>query len=370
MLALVLGLGPWAFSQQDNSGAAPEAGGPQGTTGPYALPKKADQAPEHQPVPQRPQPVAGVAAPLLHADTTLVNLDISVLTKDGYPIPGLRQEHFRVLEDGVPQTINSFGRTEAPMTAVLLVEFANINANFVRDALRASYVFADSMRKGDNIAVITFDMRTDILQDFTTDKESVYKALNSLRMPGFRETNLYDALYETLDRVDRIPGRKEILVVTRGIDTFSRMNYDKLMKKVKETPNVTIYAVGTGRVYMELLDARYGSSMGMRINQLDYQMGENLLRNITKATGGQCYFPRFAGELDGIMKDVTQAVRNQYTLTYRPTNAKLDGTFRKLQVQLIKPGTTTPLIIQDQKGKQLKYELIYRDGYRAHHEVE
>jgi len=299
-----------------------------------------------------------------------VNLDVMVTTKDGQFIPGLQKEHFRVLEDGVPQQIQSFSRTEAPITAVLLVEFAQTNYNFMYDALKASYSFADTLKKDDYVAVIEFDMKPQILQDFTNDKQAIFGALNMLRIPGFREINTFDALYDTLDRLDRIEGRKEVILVGSGFDTFSKITYDKILKKVKETPNVTIFTVSTGRVYMEMRDAASGGSFGERLHQMDYLQAENALNTFAKMTGGKWYNPRFEAEYPEIFHDIGQAVRNQYSISYKPTNKKLDGSFRKLKVELIQPGSDKPLIVKDQKGKDLKYNILARDGYTARHVVE
>jgi VWFA-related protein len=357
-------------TQQQKPTTPDEAGGPQGDIGPYAIPKKKDESSTPPPPPPKPKTPEGMPTYSLSVNVPTVNLDVMVTTKDGQFIPGLQKDHFRVLEDGVPQQIQSFTRTEAPITAVLLVEFAATNYNFMYDALKASYSFADTLKKDDYVAVIEFDMKPQILQDFTNDKQAIYGALNMLRIPGFREINTFDALYDTLDRLDRIEGRKEIIFVGSGLDTFSKITYDKVLKKVKETPNVTIFTVSTGRVFMEMMDARYGNNWGVRMGQMDYLQAENALNTFSKMTGGKWYNPRFEAEYPEIFHDIGQAVRNQYSISYKPTNKKLDGSFRKLKIELIQPGTDKPLIVKDQKGKDLKYNILARDGYTARHVVE
>ena len=357
-------------NQQQKPTTPDEAGGPQGDIGPYAIPKKKDDSSTPPPPPPRPKAPEGMPSYSLSVDVPSVNLDVMVTTKDGQFIPGLQKEHFRILEDGVPQQIQSFSRTEAPITAVLLVEFASTNYNFMYDALKASYSFADTLKKDDYVAVIEFDMKPLILQDFTNDKQAIYGALNMLRIPGFREINTFDALYDTLDRLDRIEGRKEVILVGSGFDTFSKITYDKILKKVKETPNVTIFTVSTGRVYMEMRDAAMGSYFPERLHQMDYLQAENALNTFAKMTGGKWYNPRFEAEYPEIFHDIGQAVRNQYSISYKPTNKKLDGSFRKLKVELIQPGSDKPLIVKDQKGKDLKYNILARDGYTARHVVE
>src|SRR5208337_1271598 len=145
-----------------------EAGGPTDSVGPYAIPKKkADDAPPPPPPPVTPKRAEDIHDYSLKVNVPLVNVDVSVTSKDGQFIPGLKQENFRVLEDGVPQPITSFGQTQAPITAVLLIEFANSNYTmaFLADALRAAYAFADGLKKDDWGAVIEYDMKPNILLD-------------------------------------------------------------------------------------------------------------------------------------------------------------------------------------------------------------
>ncbi len=377
MLVLVAALvtAPLAFAQDQQQGqpqqkpgqqqAPPEAGGPQGDIGPIAIPKKKDEAPP--PPPPQPKAPAGMPDYSLSVDVPLVSLDAMVLTKDGQFIPGIKKDNFRVLEDGVPQQIVNFGQTQAPITAVLLVEFSNTNYAFMTDALRASYAFADSLRKDDWVAIIEYDMRPNILLDFTQDKNKVYGALNMLRIPGFSESNLFDALVDTLDRLDRIQGRKVLVIVGSGLDTFSRITYDKALKRVKESKDVTIFTVSTGEAFQIWAEGRLYGSM----REMDFLQAKNQLRTFAELTGGRSYSPRFEGEMPGIFQDIGQSVRNQYTLTYHPTNKALDGSYRKLKVELVDPATGKPLIVQDAKNhKKLKYEIIARTGYTAKHTVE
>lgn len=355
---------------QKGQQAPPEAGGPGGDIGPYAIPKKKEEAAPPPALPPKPKDIEGMPNYSVTVDVPLVNLDVMVMTKDGHFIPGLQKEHFRVLEDGVPQQLQGFQKTEAPITAVLLIEFANTNYRFMYDALNAAYSFADTLKKDDYVAVIEYDMKPNILLDFTQDKQAVYGALNMLRIPGFSESNLFDALYDTLDRVDRIEGRKEIILVGSGRDTFSKITYDKILKKVKDTPNVTIFTISTGRAFLEWIDARGGANPYIREQMLDYLQADNQMNTFAKLTGGRWYNPRFEAEFREIFRDVGQSIRNQYTLAYRPTNRKLDGSYRKLKVELVQPGTDQPLIVKNEKGKEMKYNIISREGYTAKNVVE
>jgi VWFA-related protein len=358
---------PTAQQQNPNKQDAPaDAGGPTGDVGPYAIPKKKDEPPPPPP-PEKPKKIEGMPDYSIKVDVPLVNVDVLVTTKDGQFIPNLKKENFRVYEDGTPQSIANFNQSAAPITAVLLVEYASTNYNYMYDALNASYNFAATLKPEDWIAVVSYDMRPQILTDFTQDKRAVMGALNQLRIPGFSERNLFDALYDTIDRIETIDGRKYIILVSSGRDTFSKLNLDQILKKLKTTQNITIYAVSIGRALREYLEARMGAGGGLITT--DWLQADNQMNTFAHMTGGRAYFPRFDGELPEIFKDIGSDIRNQYTIAYHPSNAKLDGTYRKLKVELVAPGGG-PLKVKDQKGHDVKVQIYARDGYTAKHQVE
>jgi VWFA-related protein len=348
----------------------PEAGGPQDQVGPYAIPKKKEEPP--QPPPEKPKKVEGMPDYSIHVSVPLVNVPVSVITKDGQFIPGLRQGNFRVFEDGQPQTITNFQQTEAPITAVLLVEFSSGDYYFMYDLLQTSYSFVNSLKKDDWVAVTYYDIKPHILVDFTQDKQALYGALNQLRIPGFTETNLFDAVYDTLDRLEGIQGRKYIILVTTGIDTFSKLNLDQITKKIKNSHDITIYPISVGFAMREYFESHGGSAphgVGIPINNMDYLQADNEMNTFARLTGGRAYFPRFDGELPGIFHDITGDIRNQYVLAYHPSNEKLDGSYRKLKVEVVGPDGK-PLKVKNQKGKDVKYDVVAREGYTAKHQVE
>ncbi len=347
----------------------PAAGGPDSNTGPYAVPKKKEEPPE--PPPDKPKKIPGMPDYSIKVDVPIVNLDVQVTTKDGQFIPGLSKENFKVFEDGGEQKVTNFSMNgDAPITAVLLVEFASTNYVFMVDALNASYAFASTLKKDDWVAVISYDMKSYILADFTQDKQAVYGALNQLRIPGFAETNLFDAVFDTLDRLDRIEGKKYIILVTTGVDTFSKLTLDKTLKKIKSTKDIAIYPISVGFVVREYCEVHHCSTRGLiPVDNMDYLQADNEMKTFASLTGGRAYFPRFDGELRGIFTDIAADIRNQYSIAYHPTNTKLDGTYRKIKVTLQAPDGGQ-LKIHDQKGKDVKVVVNAREGYTAKHQVE
>lgn len=356
---------------QPQDQTAPAAGGPAGDNGAIALPKKkenpADVAPPAPAAPKFKNP-PGMTPYSLRVDVPEVTVDVGVLLdKTGQFVPGLKPDNFRVYENGVEQNVIGFKRVEAPITALLLLEFASTNYYFIYDMRNAAWEFAQQLRPQDYVALMTFDMRTQILTDFTQDKRQIYNAINSLVIPGFDERNLFDALYEAEDRLSRIEGRKYIILIASGRDTFSKITFDQILKKVKSTPDVTIFTVSTGGALRAITEGQGGWTNEMR--DMDYLQADNEMKTFAKLTGGMSFFPRFEGEMPDIFSSINQAIRSKYQLVYHPTDAKQDGTYRKLRVELV-DAEGHPLRMQDQKHKQLKYEIIARDGYRARQEVE
>jgi hypothetical protein len=109
--------------------------------------------------------------------------------------------------------------------------------------------------------------------------------------------------------------------------------------------------------------------MGIPVSNMDYLQGDNEMKTFAAMTGGRAYFPRFEGELPELFGDITRDIRNEYSLSYSPTNTKLDGTYRKLKVQVVAPDGG-PLKVKDQKGKDVKIDVVARDGYTAKHTVD
>jgi VWFA-related protein len=345
----------------------PEAGGPGGDTGAIALPKKNTE--EKAPPPAAPKVTnpADMGSYSIHVDVPLVNVDVGVvLEKNRQFVGSLQQENFRVFEDGVEQKITDFQQIKQPITAVMLLEFASTNYPFIYDMKNAANAFFQQLRPDDYIAVMTYDLHTHIVTDFTSDKRRVANALNTLTVPMFSDRNMFDALYETLDRLTLIDGRKYIILIGSGRDTFSKVNLDKILKKIKNTPDVTIFTVSTGQMAREMASARGG--MGAS-RSLDYAQADNEMNTFAKMTGGQWYNPIFQGALPEIFHDINASIRNAYVLSYHPTNAKMDGSYRKLKVEVVdKDGK--PLRVEDEKHKALKYDVVAREGYKAKQTVE
>jgi len=323
-----------------------------------------------QPQPQKPPPQdqkkekpAGEFQ--LSVEVPLVNVDVVVTDNDGGFLNGLRRENFRVLEDGVPQTITNFAPTDAPITMVLLIEFSKMGYGiYSYYATAMANDFLRQLKPEDWIALVSYDLRTHIEADFTRNKDEVRRTLQSMVFPGFTESCIYDALYETLEQLKDVKGKKSILIIGTGQDTFSKKNLDDVLKHLRET-DVTIFTVVAGKAYMDWLDSsgRLSGKWGF-VDRMNLLQAENQMRAFASFTGGRSWAPRFEGEWSSIFSDVAASLRNQYSIGYSPSNRVRDGKLRKIKVQLV-DANGAPLIVQDQKGKKVKYQIYAREGYLA-----
>jgi VWFA-related protein len=316
-------------------------------------------APPAQQAPAQQQPKeSGVT---ISVDVPVVTLDVIATTQHGDLIPGLKKENFRVLEDGQPQTLTSFGAGEAPITMVVLMEFSaraygwfSYQAKYWADAL------FPNLKPNDWVALVTFDMRPRLEADFTQDKNEVRNAIYHLYFPGFSESNVFDALLDTVDRLKDVKGKKSILLMASGVDTFSKHTLDQTLKQMRGT-DVTVFVVGLDKPITNWAEmhGRLGT-----MARMDYLQAENQMKTIAQMTGGFAWFPQFDGEIPGVMRDVAEFLRHQYSITYSPANRNPDGKYRKIKVELVAPDGS-PLTVTDQKGKKQKWVVYAREGYTA-----
>jgi VWFA-related protein len=336
--------------------------------------KAAETTPEGPKIPSRfdkskQQPLPG-GVPSFKSDVVAVTVDVAVLDNRGHFIPNIPRGNFRILEDSVPQLVTGFNFGEAPMTVSMVIEFSNLFQRYWTETwyqtLSAAYGFLETLKPEDYVAIRAYDMRPETLCDFTTDKREAYEAMRRLQIPGFSESNLFDALTDTAQRMSDIEGRKAIVLVASGVDTFSKLTFDKT-RRIMQEAGVPVYAIGLMQAIRERYDA-YG--MLGPIARLDFLQADNQMNTFARETGGMAFFPRFYGEFPGIFRAISEALRHQYVLSYSPANQVRDGKFRKIKVDLVNPATGQPLPIKDEKGKPIKYHVIAKNGYTAPREVE
>jgi VWFA-related protein len=282
----------------------------------------------------------------------LVSIQALVTDKQGNVILGLKPENFTLYEDNVKQDISHFSTVEANITVVMLVEYSRQVQYFISDVWNAMYGFAQTLRKDDWVAVVGYDMKPTILCDFTQDRQKLYDALRRFTIPVFDDSNLSDALIDTLERVEEIEGKVAILLISTGLDTFSRHTYEEALDKCKQS-DASVYAISLGQYFRLRAEA---AGLISSIGNMELLMGDNRLKSFAEYTGGFAYFPRFQTELPSIFDNISQLLRSQYSIAYASTNTKKDGKFRKIRVEV-------NANLTDVKGKPLKLKVHTRKGY-------
>ena len=294
--------------------------------------------------------------------SNVVNIDAVVTDQDGNIITGLKKDNFRVLDDDKPQQISNFGASEAPITIVVLMEFSSrMGSYFGYRGKYWAYGFLEHLNQKDWVAFKTFDLKTTLVSDFTQDKKAVEQEIAGLYFPDFHEANLFDALLETLDQLRDVKGKKSILVIASGYDTFSKHTLDQTFKRMKET-EVTIFCVGMGAA-LDAMGIHERSMTGPEFASVNYLQAENQLKTFGEMTGGYAWFPRFEGEMNDIFNSVAVFLRNQYTIGFTPLTAA-DGRYHKLKVEVL-DDSGNPLTTLDKKGHKKKVVISARQGYTS-----
>ena len=291
-------------------------------------------------------------------ESNLVVLDVLVTDEDGNVLGNLKKENFRVLDNGKPQIITHFAPTDDPITIVILMEYSGLAYDYF--AYKAAYWgsrFLNHLDGKDWIALITYDMRPTIQVDFTRNKAEVQDALGTLSYPGFNEANLFDAVLDTLEKLEHVQGKKSILLITTGVDTFSKASLDETFNRLKQS-DVTVFCVGVAESEYQMAEMRSGASA------IGYLQSKNQLQTFANLTGGTAYFPRFEGEIPDIFSSVVGFLRNEYDLGFSPSKETLDGKYHKLKVEIV-ARDGRPLRVVDKKGKTRKVEVYAREGYMA-----
>jgi len=329
-----------------------EPGGPKQTESDTVIGPKKQAPPKKKRIsPKKPAGEKPDDNFTLAVEIELVNVDVVVTDKKGNFIPNLTAKNFRVYEDKIEQKVTNFSPTNAPLTIVILVEFANTLAFWYDDVVTPTAGFIQLLRPDDWAALVAYDLRPEILSDFTQDKRELFAGLSRMRIPGFSETNMFDALKDTLDRLEEVDGKKAVLLIGTGVDTFSKITFDTMLKRVNST-NAVIYCIGMMQFLREYMDARGYLAPEDR---LTYLQADNQLNTFAKRTGGKAWFPRFMGEYPNILQQVGIELRSQYSMGYQSTNPNKDGKFRKIKVEVV-----------DESGAVVKTVIARaKDGYQA-----
>jgi VWFA-related protein len=326
----------------------------QGQPGPVRPP-----AGRQLPQPPPDQTGKNAPSPVISVETALVSLDVLVTDEDGLVLAGLKKENFRVLDEGKPQIITHFEPVGAPITIVMLMEYSGSAYDyFAYKAATWGSTFLNHLEPKDYIALVTYDIKPKVQVDFTRNKAAVQQALSTLSYPQFHEANLFDAIIDTLDRLQRVKGKASILLVSTGINTMSQSTLDDAIRRIKAS-DVTIFSVGVAEAEYQAAETPLSGG-----SSLTYLQSKNQLQTFAKLTGGTAWFPRFEGEIPDIFRSVATFLRSQYRIGFSPANLVHNGKYHKLKVEIVRADGSL-LVVTNPKGKQQKPVVYTREGYTA-----
>jgi Ca-activated chloride channel family protein len=268
---------------------------------------------------------------VVRVNTELVVLNLTVTDKSGQYVKGLKASDFKVYEDGVevkPELIASFSLQESPYAAVVLLDSSgSMEARFTL-ARSAAIRFLDGLREEDVAAVYRFDSKVERVQEFSGGRDLAPMAY-AIRAQGM--TTLNDAIVEAARTLaDRPEHRKAIIVLSDGMDTFSKATSDKAVESA--------LAVGASVYAVDMSDLRVGSAAG--------RQGAPQLRSFAEKTGGKFIATPGGQAMRDAFASIADELGKQYTLAYRPLNQKRDGKWRTLEVKL----NREDLVFRTRKG--------------------
>jgi VWFA-related protein len=259
-----------------------------------------------------------------------VRLPITVTDKKGQFVPGLTKNDFLILEDKVPQTIETFSddlSQTTPLFIAVLMDTSPSTAGKLKFQQESAMNFIQTVVKArkDRVLFGTFDDQITLLQDFTDKLDLLDKAVYGVKKMG-TQTALFDAIWQFCDEKMRsVPGRRVLLIVTDGEDTYSRANIRDAIDIAQRT-ETTIFAISTKAGFLATVP-------GVEAGQVSDKKDRDL-QTLAEETGGMAFFTGDMLSLERSFTRISKELRAQYLVTYNPTNKSYDGTFRKIDVKL------------------------------------
>ncbi len=284
---------------------------------------------------------------VISVDATLVTIPVSVFDRNGLYLPNVRKEEVKVFENGREQEIAYFGTSEKPFTVALLIDTSPSTAYRIDEIRAAAKAFVDQLKPQDSVLVMEFDGDPQILSEATTNRLQIYKAID--RADFGNGTALYDAVDVALNkRLNKIEGRKAIVLFTDGVDTTSRDSYISTVTDAEEADSIIfpIYydtylqnvGITNGGINGGMIPRTSSRNRGNGTSAEEYAKGKAYLEDLAVSTGGRVFRPEATpGGLTRAFEGIAEELRRQYNLGYYPdTEGKL-GERRQIKVRVYRP---------------------------------
>lgn len=276
-----------------------------------------------------------------------VRLPITVVDKKGQFVPGLTKSDFTILEDRVPQQIETFASDlgqALPVYVAVLMDTSPSTAGKLKFEQEAAmnFIYTVVRARKDQVLFATFDHEINLRQDFTTKLDLLHRAVSGVKKLG-NQTALYDAVWQFCDeKLRTVAGRRVLVVITDGDDTYSRADLRDAIDIAQRT-ETTIFAISTKAGFISTVP-------GVEAGEVK-DKGDRALATLAEETGGAAFFNGDMLSLERSFSKISKELRAQYLVTYNPINDRYDGSFRKIEVKLA------------ERGNNLKVRT--KHGYRA-----
>jgi len=275
----------------------------------------------------------------LRVDTDLITVPVSVYERSGVYVSGLTKDDFKIFEDGKEQKIEYFGTADKPFTVVLLLDTSPSAEYEIEEIQAASRAFIDELKPDDKVIVIEFDGNVHVLTEATNDRQRLYKAISKADFGS--GTSLYEAVNFSLKkRLEKIPGRKAIVLFTDGVDTTSRKaTYDSTLDLAEESDTL-IFPIYYNTFAQN--QARIRGSVGVfspvGTSPEDYAVGRKYLVELAAYTGGRVFKPdAVPGGLAAAFRGIAIELRQQYNIGYIPSDHGRPGEQKRIKVRVDRP---------------------------------
>ena len=293
--------------------------------------------------------------------TGMVTLKLLVQDPNGYFIPNLRRDNFVVYENGVRQQNATVDIEHAPVTLAILLEFGGrtpgLNRLMGQEVARAGQQLLDEISPEDKVTFWKYSDKVQKVAESTQGREDVRTELIAMGTPAVSETNLYDAIIATVAEMRPVRGRKAIVLITSGIDTFSKAHYEDARKAAEESDS-PIYVISLTQVLRQIIQMQDRPLVNVDWDKLEHQLQE-----IARISGGRAYTPSDTIQLSPVYDDVMENLKVRYVITYKSSNSGDPNSPRTVRVELVDPQTGGPLAIRDANGRIVRASVILQENY-------
>jgi VWFA-related protein len=295
--------------------------------------------------------------------TRVVTAKLLVQDPQGYFIPNIRRDNFAVYEDGVRQKDPTVEVEHIPVSVGVLAEYGG-RYQSLNDAMAGAVgtvasQFLDEAGQHDTVALWRYGDALEELAGFTEDREALRKAVTGLRRPPFSELNFYDALIAALKRMPSGSGRQALIVISSGIDTFSKAQFNDVLAAVRANA-IPVYVIDIGKAVRQ--QRATGTGAG-NYPENRWQRAQGELARVARASGGRLYVPESTYETASIFDDILENLRVRYVIRYTSTSVSDAARSRMVRIDLVNPSTDRPLEIIDEEGKRVPWKMTVTGNY-------